>query len=40
MALGDLCYKKGGTALAYKKGGSALVYKSEPSGDITVRVAW
>ena len=40
MALGDLCYKKGGTALAYKKGGSALVYKSEPSGDVTVRVPW
>lgn len=40
MALGDLCYKKGGSALAYKKGGSALVYKSEPSGDVTVRVPW
>ena len=40
MALGDLCYKKGGTALAYKKGGSALVYKSESSGDVTVRVPW
>ena len=40
MALGDLCYEKGGTALAYKKGGSALVYKSEPSGDVTVRVPW
>ena len=40
MALGDLCYKKGGTALAYKKGGSALVFKSEPSGDVTVRVPW
>ena len=40
MALGDLCYKKGDTALAYKKGGSALVYKSKPSGDVTVRVPW
>lgn len=40
MALGDLCYKKGGSALAYKKGGSALVYKSKPSGDVTVRVPW
>lgn len=40
MALGDLCYKKGDSALAYKKGGSALVYKSEPSGDVTVRVPW
>ena len=40
MALGDLCYKKGDTALAYKKGGSALVYKSESSGDVTVRVPW
>ena len=40
MALGDLCYEKGGTALVYNKGDSALVYKSEPSGDVTVRVPW
>lgn len=39
MALGDLCYKKGGTALAYKKGGDALIYKAAPvtkPGDITL----
>ena len=39
MALGDLCYKKGGTALVYKKGGDALIYKAAPvtkPGDITL----
>lgn len=39
MALGQLCYKKNGSALCYKKNGSALVYKGEPR-PIYVVIAW
>lgn len=40
MAKGDLCYKKGGNALARKKDGDALVYKAAPSKTATIRVPW
>jgi hypothetical protein len=30
MALGDLCYKSGGSALCFKSGGNSLVYKGAP----------
>lgn len=37
--LGQLAYRKGGSALAYRKGGHALVYKGVPR-PITIRVPW
>lgn len=37
--LGQLAFRKGGSALAYRKGGNALVYKGEPR-PITIRVSW
>lgn len=37
--LGQLAFRKGGSALAFRKGGNALVYKGEPR-PITIRVSW
>lgn len=37
--LGQLAYRKGGSALAYRKGGGALIFKGEPRL-VTVRVQW
>ena len=37
--LGQLAFRKNGSALAYRKGGNALVYKGE-SRPITIRVPW
>lgn len=37
--LGQLAFRKGGSALAYRKCGHALVYKGEPR-PITIRIPW
>ena len=36
MALGDLCYKSGGSALCFKSGGTSLVYKTAPTCEVRI----